>query len=59
MTWQPGRDKVAELVEAAELERVAADRDMAERLLGDASGHLSGRLRAVSRGRRQWARAIS
>jgi hypothetical protein len=40
MTWQPGRDRIAELLKAVELERVTADRSIAERLLDDASRHL-------------------
>jgi hypothetical protein len=50
MTWQPGRDRIAELLQAAELERVTADRDIAERLLGDASRHLATAAAAVSSG---------
>lgn len=40
MTWQPGQGKVAELVAAAELERVTPDRGIAQRLLDDAGRHL-------------------
>lgn len=41
MTWQPGRDKIAALLEAAELEQVTADRIIAQHLLDDASRHLA------------------
>jgi HEPN domain len=40
VTWQPGRDRVAELQVAGELESVAADERLARRLLDDASSHL-------------------
>ncbi len=41
MTWQPGRDRIAELLQAVELERVTADRIIAQRLLDDAGRHLA------------------
>lgn len=41
MTWQPGRDKIAALLEAAELEQVTADRIIAQHLLDDAGRHLT------------------
>jgi hypothetical protein len=40
VTWQPGRDKIAALLQAAELEQVTADRIIAQRLLDDAGRHL-------------------
>jgi hypothetical protein len=40
MTWQPGRDRIAELLEAGELQQVTADREMAQILLDDARRHL-------------------
>ena len=40
MTWQPGHDKIAELLQARELERVTADRAVAQLLLDDAGRHL-------------------
>ncbi len=42
MTWQPGRDKIATLLEAAELQRVTADAKVARLLLDDAGRHLAG-----------------
>jgi hypothetical protein len=36
MTWQPGRDKIAELIDPAELQQVTADQAMAELLPDDA-----------------------
>jgi hypothetical protein len=50
MTWQPGRERIADLLQAAELERVTADRVIAERLLGDASRHLATAAAASSSG---------
>jgi hypothetical protein len=41
MTWQPGKDKVAELLDAAELQHVAADHRVAGLLLDDAARHLA------------------
>jgi hypothetical protein len=41
VTWQPGRDKIAALLEAAELEQVTADHIIARHLLDDASRHLA------------------
>jgi hypothetical protein len=40
VTWQPGRDKIAELLEAAELQPVTADLRVAQLLLDDAGRHL-------------------
>lgn len=50
MTWQPGRDRIAELLQAVELERVTADRGIAERLLDDAGRHLATAAAASSSG---------
>ena len=50
MTWEPGRDRIAELVKAAELQRVTADRDIAQRLLDDAGRHLATAAAALSSG---------
>ena len=50
MTWEPGRDRIAELLKAAELERVTADRDIAQRLLDDAGRHLATAAAASSSG---------
>ncbi len=50
MTWEPGRDRIAELMDAAELERVAADPGIAQRLLDDAGRHLTTAAAAVSSG---------
>jgi hypothetical protein len=50
MTWQPGRDRIAELLQAVELERVTADRSIAQRLLDDASRHLATAAVALSSG---------
>src|SRR5215472_18410377 len=48
MTWQRGRDKVTGLLEGGELEQVAADGDLAHRLLGDAARHLTSAAAAVA-----------
>lgn len=50
MTWQPGRERITGLLQAAELERVTADRGIAERLLGNASRHLATAAAASSSG---------
>jgi hypothetical protein len=41
MTWQPGYDKISELLDTSELERVAADLAVARLLLNDAGLHLT------------------
>jgi hypothetical protein len=41
VTWQPGRDKIAELLAAAEPQQVSDDRRIAQLLLDDASRHLA------------------
>jgi hypothetical protein len=50
MTWQPGKDRIAELLLAVELERVTADCNIAHRLLDDASRHLATAATASSSG---------
>ncbi len=40
MTWQPGQDKITDLVSDGELERVEPSEDTAGRLLQDATRHL-------------------
>jgi HEPN domain len=50
MTWQPGREKIAELLAAAELEQVAADRRVAQLLLDDAARHLATAAAGLSSG---------
>jgi hypothetical protein len=50
VTWQPGRDKIAELLEAAELQQVTADHRIAQRLLDDAGRHLATAAAASSSG---------
>ncbi|HUB37261.1 MAG TPA: hypothetical protein VMA72_00255 [Streptosporangiaceae bacterium] len=48
MTWQPGRDRIGELLDAGELEHVTADQRIAQLLLGDASRHLATSAAALS-----------
>jgi uncharacterized protein (UPF0332 family) len=48
VTWQPGRDKVAGLLEGGELEQVAADVELAQRLLEDTRRHLTSAAAAAS-----------
>ena len=50
MTWQPGRDKIAELLAAAELQQVTADHRIAQLLLDDAGRHLPTAAAALSSG---------
>lgn len=50
MTWQPGRDKITDLLKAADLQRIAADRRIAYLLLEDAGHHLTTASGAVSSG---------
>ena len=50
MTWQPGRDRIAELLKAGELEQVTSDRRIAQLLLDDASRHLATAGAALSSG---------
>jgi uncharacterized protein (UPF0332 family) len=40
MTWQPGRERISALLDSGELDQVAADRGIADRLVADASRHL-------------------
>jgi hypothetical protein len=41
MSWDPGRDRVQELIDAGEVERVTPDLTVARRMLEDAGRHLS------------------
>lgn len=50
MTWQPGRDKIAGLLAAGELQQVVADGEVARRLLEDAARHLATATVAASGG---------
>jgi hypothetical protein len=50
MTWQPGRQKIAHLIEAAELQQVTADQIIAQRLLKDAQQHPGTADTGLSRG---------
>jgi hypothetical protein len=50
VTWEPGRDKIADLLDAAELQRIAADHRIAQLLLEDASHHLTTANTALSAG---------
>jgi hypothetical protein len=40
MSWEPGRERVRELIEATEVDRVTADLAIARRMLEDAGRHL-------------------
>lgn len=40
MTWQPGRDRIEQLVGAGELELVTPDDAVARRLIANATKHL-------------------
>ncbi len=48
MTWQPGRDKIAELLAAAELQQVTADHSIAQLLVDDAGRNLATAAAALS-----------
>jgi hypothetical protein len=41
MSWEPGRSRVRELIDAGEVEQVAPDLTIARRMLEDASRHLA------------------
>jgi hypothetical protein len=41
MSWEPGRERVRELIDAGEVERVTPDLTIARRMLEDAGRHLS------------------
>jgi hypothetical protein len=41
MTWEPGRDRVQQLIDDAEVERVAPDVELARWLLADAGRHIT------------------
>jgi hypothetical protein len=48
MTWQPGNDRIRQLIDSGELERVAPDPAVAVRLLTDAGKHLTTATAAVA-----------
>jgi hypothetical protein len=50
VTWPTGRDKIADLLQAGELEQVTADPDLSQRLLDDAGRHLETATAARSSG---------
>ena len=50
MTWQPGRDKIARLLDAGELQQVTVDQRIARLLLDDAGRHLATAATARSSG---------
>ena len=41
MTWEPGRERVQELIDAGEVDRVMPDPQIARRMLEDAARHLA------------------
>src|ERR1700677_2315628 len=41
MSWEPGRERVRELIQAAEIEQVTADLAIARRMLEDAGRHVA------------------
>lgn len=41
MTWEPGRERVQELIDAGEVDRVTPDSEIARRMLQDAERHLA------------------
>jgi len=50
VTWQPGRDRIAALLGAGELEQVTVDQRIAQLLLDDAGRHLATAATALSSG---------
>lgn len=48
MTWQPGADRIRQLLNTGELEHVTPDHTVARRLLTDADKHLSTAAKAVT-----------
>jgi hypothetical protein len=50
VTWQPGRDRIAALLDAGELEQVTVDQRIAQLLLDDAGRHLATAATALSSG---------
>jgi hypothetical protein len=50
MTWEPGRDRIAALLEATELQRVTPDSSVAQILLEDAGRHLATAAAGLSSG---------
>jgi hypothetical protein len=41
MTWEPGRERVRELIEAGEVDRITPDLAVARRMLEDAARHIT------------------
>jgi hypothetical protein len=50
VTWQPGRDRIKQLIDDEELDEVTPDVDVARRLLADAGRHLATTSAAASTG---------
>lgn len=50
MTWEPGRDRIAALLQATELQRVTPDNSVAQLLLEDAGRHLATAAAGLSSG---------
>jgi len=50
MSWEPGRERVRELIEAAEIEQVTADLTIARRMLEDAGRHIATASQAIDTG---------
>jgi hypothetical protein len=50
VTWQPGRDRIAELLDSGELEQITADQRIAKLLHDDAGRHLATAAIALSSG---------
>lgn len=50
MSWEPGRDRVSELISAGEVEQVTPDLAIARRMLEDAGRHLATAARAKAAG---------
>ena len=50
MTWESGRDRIAALLEATELQRVTPDGSVAQTLLEDAGRHLTTAAAGLSSG---------
>jgi len=50
VTWRPGRDRIAELLQVGDLEQVTADLAIAQLLLDDAGRHLATAATALSSG---------
>ena len=41
MTWEPGRERVRQLIDDGEVEQVPVDLEVARRMLADAGRHLA------------------